>query len=289
MRSIRYRDRDSSSSALYVTVGALAGLAAGMLLAQRYGGLSAITERVSRGVRDRMGERFGERFGTDREREAAGFRDRGNEAHDYDEDPLDDEEYGDEGEELEERVLEAFRNDPTLSERAIDIGAIGRGIIELTGWVHADEESQHAVTLTRGVPGVDTVVNRLVVREEEDRLDNSARRYEEGDAETSPRWEGQGVGTGRPRQGTSGDPGRHSDPKPVLEERWQGKDKAIRAAAEETDGIAERRQRAELPEGDRTGGSPVAPTGVPKSDHVADPASAEPILREQTGRVTRAD
>lgn len=290
MRRIRYRDRDTSTnSALYVTVGALAGLAAGMLIAQRYGGLSAISERVSRGVRDRMSERFGGRFGADREREAAGFRDRGNEAHDYDEEPLDDEEYGDEGEELEERVLEAFRNDPTLSERAIDIGAIGRGIIELTGWVHADEESHQAVTVTRGVPGVDTVVNRLVVREEEDRMEDSARRYTQGETDTSPRWEGQGVGTGRSRQGTSADPGRHADPKPVLEDRWQDTGKAIRAAAEETDGIAERRQRAELPEGDRTGGSPVAPTGVPKSDHVADPASADPILREQTGRITRAD
>lgn len=294
MRYIRYRDRDTSAnSALYVAVGALAGLAAGMLIAQRYGGLSAIGERVSRGVRDRIGDRFGEtlgkRFGADREREAAGFRDRGMEAHDYDEEPLDDEEYGDEGEELEERVLEAFRNDLTLAERAIDIGAIGRGIIELTGWVHADDESHHAVTVTRGVPGVDTVVNRLVVREEEERLDDSSRRYRQGEAEPSARWEGQGVGTGRTRQGTSGDPGRHANPKPELEERWQDTGKAVRAAAEDLDGIvAERRQREQL-EGDRTGGSPVSPSGVPKSDHVADPASAEPILREQSGRVTRAD
>ena len=36
---------------------------------------------------------------------------------------------------LEERVLEAFHNDPVLAERAIDIGAIGTGVIELTGWV----------------------------------------------------------------------------------------------------------------------------------------------------------
>jgi hypothetical protein len=283
---IRYRERESSSNTLFIAVGALAGLAAGILLAQRYGGLSALSEKVSRSVRDRLGERFG---GDDRERQAAGFREQGNEAHDYDDEPLD-EEYGDEGEELEERVLEAFRNDPTLSERAIDIGAIGRGIIELTGWVHADEESQHAVTLTRGVPGVDTVVNRLAVREEEERLDSSARSYESGETETSPRWEGMGVGIGRPRQGTSADPGRHADPRPVLEERWQREEQMTRAAADDLDNTAERRQRAaEQIEGDRTGGSPIAPTGVPKSDHVADPASAEPILRAQTGRVTRAD
>jgi len=302
-RVIRRRARDeSSNAAIFVTVGALAGVAAGVLLAQRYGGLSALSDKVSRGVRDRFGERIGERLGerfggrfaerfagSDREREAAGFRDHGNEARDYDDEPLD-EEYGDEGEELEERVLEAFRNDPVLAERAIDIGAIGRGIIELTGWVHADDETQHAVTVTRGVPGVDTVVNRLAVREEEERMDDSARRYENGESETSPRWEGMGVGIGRPRQGTSADPGRHSDPKPILEERWQREEQMTRGAADDIDGLTRNgRSKAEEIEGDRTGGSPVAPSGVPKGDHVADPSSAEPILREQSGRVTRAD
>jgi BON domain len=301
-RAVRLRHRDdSSNTTLFVAIGALAGITAGVLLAQRYGGLSTLSDKVSRGVRDRLGDRFGERFGerfrerfasrsehAERERAAAGFRERGNEARDYDDEPLD-EEYDDEGEELEERVLEAFRNDPILSERAIDIGAIGRGIIELTGWVHADEETQHAVTVTRGVPGVDTVVNRLVVREEEDRMDDSARRYERGESETSPRWEGMGVGTGRPRQGTSADPGRHADPRVELEDKWQDTGKAMRAAAEDLDDITERRSHADQIQGDRTGGAPVAPSGVPKGDHVADPASAEPILREQTGRITRAD
>ncbi len=186
---------------------------------------------------------------------------------------------------LEERVLEAFRNDPILSERAIDIGAIGRGIIELTGWVNAEDEQTHAVTVTRGVPGVDTVVNRLVVREDEDRAEEQARRYEAGEAETSPRWEGHQVGIGRPRQGTSDEVGRHADPKTPLEDRWQNKLQSIRDAADDIDGLAERRANAvELP-ADRTGGAPIAPSGVPKGDHVADPASAEPVLREQTGRV----
>jgi hypothetical protein len=41
MATIRYRDRESGAAgALYVAVGALAGLAAGVLLAQRYGGVS---------------------------------------------------------------------------------------------------------------------------------------------------------------------------------------------------------------------------------------------------------
>ena len=189
---------------------------------------------------------------------------------------------------LEERVLEAFRNDPVLCERAIDIGAIGTGIIELTGWVHADDETHHAVTVTRGVPGVETVVNRLTVRDDEDRFEERGRRYESGEEDTSPRWEGMGIGTGRPRQGTSAEPDRHADPKAVLEERWQREQQALKAAADDVEGLAERRSSAaaEL-EGDRTGGSPIAPTGVPKGDHVADPASADPILREQTGRTDR--
>ena len=47
MSPIRYRERESSSSALAVTVGALAGFATGVLLAQRYGGLAGLTEKIA--------------------------------------------------------------------------------------------------------------------------------------------------------------------------------------------------------------------------------------------------
>src|SRR6185503_11082036 len=50
----------------------------------------------------------------------------------------------------------AFRNDPILAERAVDIGSIGEGLIELAGWGATATESEHAVTLARGVPGVAT-------------------------------------------------------------------------------------------------------------------------------------
>ena len=65
---------------------------------------------------------------------------------------------------LEARVLETFRNDPVLMDLPIDIGAIGTGIIELTGWVDAPDEVRRATTLTRGTIGVSTVLNRLMVR-----------------------------------------------------------------------------------------------------------------------------
>ena len=67
---------------------------------------------------------------------------------------------------------------------------------------------------------------------------------------------------------------------------------ALAAAADDLEGIAERRKSGKpQPKGDRTGGAPIAPSGVPKGDHVADPAGAEAILRESTGRdhTIRAD
>ena len=40
---------------------------------------------------------------------------------------------------------------------------------------------------------------------------------------------------------------------------------------------AERRRKPKVPRGGRADGSPVAPSGVPKSDHVADPDAASEI------------
>ena len=88
-------------------------------------------------------------------------------------------------EQLEERVLEAFRNDPILSERAVDIGAIDSGTIELTGWVRASSEIGHALTLARGVPGVDAVIDRLAVRGVEPRRDHSTTNYNNVSAHVS--------------------------------------------------------------------------------------------------------
>ena len=50
----------------------------------------------------------------------------------------------------------------------------------------------------------------------------------------------------------------------------------MKNAAEDTEGLAERRAKTKkaAQKGDRTGGAPVAPTGVPKGDHVAAPLEA---------------
>ncbi len=273
MSPIRYSEEEESGShsALFLAVGAVAGFAAGVLMAEQLGGL--------RGITDRIKDRFGG-AGTDL------LEDSDSDLDEFDEDDEDDD-YEDDAddysasyvapiegsEELEERVLEAYRNDPLLCERAIDIGAIQEGIIELTGWVNAEDEAKQAVDVARGVPGVETVVNRLAVRSDEDLFDELADRYASGDASlTEAHWAGQQVGTGRRRQGNSAEVDRHADPRTTLEDRSMSEDSAYLAAADDIGGTAERRTKTPKKSAgtSRTDGSAVAPTGVPKADHVAD-------------------
>ncbi len=263
MSPFRYQDDESTATgALYIALGALAGFAAGVVVAQHYGGITGLTDRI----RERIGRAQARDTDTD-EHEAY---DESDEEYDDHERPLDP------TEELEERVLEAFRNDPILSERAIDIGALDEGIVELTGWVNSSDEAEQAVVITRGVPGVDTVVNRLAIRTEEDLFDEAAENYGEGDpALAEGHWEGQGIGTGRRRQGNSSEVDRHADPRVELEEKALGR---IHLDADDEAGVkAERRERTKKPaKSGRADGSSIAPGGVPKSDHVANPLEAPP-------------
>jgi hypothetical protein len=266
MSPLRFRDEESSSTGtvLGVIVGAVAGFAVGMLVAQRFGGVSGLTSKFRRRTAAAPAvEPVADSYAADAD-----------EFEDIEEDELESDDYD---ESLEEHVLEAFRNDPILSERAVDIGSIGEGVIELAGWVNNEDESHHAVTLARGVPGVDTVVNRIAIGDEERRFEEAAQRVRDGDpALTEAHWEGSGVGTGRRRQGTSDEPDRHADPKVKLEERWQGTDEALRNSADDTAGLAERRLRAKRAvRGDRAG-------GVPKGDHVVHPVDGQDAGSTQT-------
>jgi hypothetical protein len=258
-RRFRYRDEESSSTTtiLGVLAGAIGGFALGMYVAQRVGGLEGLTSKL-RAVRGKGGKGMAaHEMPTDYD-----------EFDDIEEDDL---EGGELDEGLEERVLEAYRNDPILCERAVDIGSIGEGIIELAGWVDTEDEAEHAVTIARGVPGVDTVVNRLAIGSEEEQYADTMRARAAGDPAFNERhWEGNTIGTGRRRQGSSDEIDRHADPKVELESRWSRTDEAIRHAADDTEG-SRRKTAAKSVRGDRTGGAPVAPTGVPKGDHVANP------------------
>jgi hypothetical protein len=267
MSHLRYHDDDDSSTGTgiaTVLLGAVAGFAVGMFVAQRVGGFSGLAQslrgrRSSEDAADATTPSVADDFA------------------DFDDDFDDDEIEVSEPSGLEEHVLEAFRNDPILAERAIDIGGIGEETIELAGWVLSEDEAEHAVTIARGVPGVQTVVNRIAIGDEEERLRDHARLFAEGDdAHTEAHWEGHTVGTGRRRQGTSADPDRHADPRVELAERWTSADQELKQSAEDVDSIAAERRKREkkIMKGDRTGGSPIAPTGVPKGDHVADPTNA---------------
>src|SRR3954464_1642288 len=193
MSRFRYRDDEPSSTSTIIGVlaGAIGGFALGMYVAQRVGGIEGLKSKL-------QSVRGGGRKAASHE-PPPGY----DEFDDIEEDDLEGDDL-DQG--LEERVLEAYRHDPVLCERAVDIGSIGDGIIELAGWVDTDQEAEHAVTIARGVPGVDTVVNRLAIGTEEARIEDSARRAASGDPAYAERhWEGNTIGTGRRRQGTSDD------------------------------------------------------------------------------------
>jgi hypothetical protein len=287
MSPFRYRDEppyiyseeeeeSSPRSALYLAIGAAAGFAAGVLMAERFGGFKGLTDRIK------------DTFGGGAGQEEEDFDYEGLEEDEFDPD-FDDEDFEPSKaslngvEDLEERVLEAFKNDPILSERAVDIGAVEDGIIELTGWVNSDDEAHQAVVIARGVPGVDTVVNRLTIRSEEDLFDDAAHRYEDGDpAFTERHWEGQQVGTGRRRQGNSTEIDRHADPRNVLEDRSLKEDQAFMSAAEDIPDATQSRTKAKkTARGGRSDGSAVAPSGVPKADHVTDPDQTPADVRRK--------
>ena len=238
MSPFRYRDDSSTGTTVAsILLGAVAGFAVGMFVAQRVGGFGGLTSKFRKRLDPDSTE---SRYATH-----SGHFDTEDEIEEEPEDITAAAEVGDDDVPLlEERVLEAFNNDPILAERAIDIGALGTGIIELAGWVDNDAEAEHAMTIARGVPGVDTVVNRLMIDDEERQIDDNIQRFREGDpALTDAKWEGQQVGTGKRRQGTSDEPDRHADPKPKLEERWLSEREAVRNAADDLDEItAERRK-----------------------------------------------
>ena len=167
---IRYEEPESGGTFASLMIGAVAGFAVGMLVAQKSGGIAGIAARV----KDRWAELEESEADDDElpETEAAherDFDDALDEAELEDEESLEAEFEAEERDEddvhaaLEDHVLEAFQADSTLRERAIDISAVGDGLIELSGWVDSDDESHHAAAVARRVEGVESVVNRLAI------------------------------------------------------------------------------------------------------------------------------
>lgn len=126
---------------------------------------------------------------------------------------------------LEDAVLDAFLLDELLSERAIDVGAISQGIIELSGSVHAAEEAERAVALARRVEGVETVVNRMDV-EDALRRGRGAGNDTEGETMTGGEWTGREIGMGRRRQGHETDPDRTDESRHRRDDALDAADRA---------------------------------------------------------------
>lgn len=136
---------------------------------------------------------------------------------------------------LEVEVADALAADPVLGRRPIEVGALTVGIVELTGPVRDEWESDRAVTIAQRVAGVRTVLNRLDHEMEEDHLELTQRRRELGDPSLhETHWYGMGVGMGRRRQGDETDPDRPSDRVPRVT-RALGTDRALEQTSERLD------------------------------------------------------
>jgi hypothetical protein len=147
----KHADRSTTASQFASALaGGAAGFAAGLVLAQLFGGWSGIAARLGRAAADELGMTL----------DSAGDDD---EADDDLADDWNDDDARSADDALGERVLEAFRNDPTLVERAIDIEVGPDATIELSGCVDAQGEVRYAATIAGGVPGVRHVVTRLDV------------------------------------------------------------------------------------------------------------------------------
>lgn len=149
---------------------------------------------------------------------------------------------------LEDAVLAAFVADEVLGERGIDIGAISRGIIELSGTVHSEAEAERAVRLARRTRGVTTVVNRLAVTRAETNTGGDGAE----DVTEMAEWQGRRGGMGRRRQGRQTDPDRSDDSRHIAAVALEDADRAQFA----DEGYGRYPRNAERPEPPRRGKKP---------------------------------
>jgi hypothetical protein len=148
---------------LAVLGGALAGVAIGVLLADRFGGIAGIRRRLRHlgDARAPLSDRramAGEAFHDDPLDDDDLESD-----FEFDDDELEDSDISAADADLESRVLAAFEGDAILRERAVDISAFDGSLIELSGWVRSPAERKRAAEVARGVAGVGTVANELQV------------------------------------------------------------------------------------------------------------------------------
>lgn len=118
----------------WAALGAAAGVVAGFLLAEWVGGVDR--QRLERAAR-----RARERPPRPRLSAAAGAR----------------------------AARAALSGDPELRGFALEANPVACGVVELRGWVPTRAARAHAGRIARAVPGIETVVNSILVRGEDDR------------------------------------------------------------------------------------------------------------------------
>lgn len=182
---------DVGRDALAFTLGAVGGLALGVILSRR-AAPQEVGRRLGSGLREKA-RSVATRLRPARLRRMAVEQD--------------------ELTRLEDAVLDAFLGDEVLRERGIDVGAISPGIIELSGSVWTEEEADRAMHVANAVVGVRTVVNRMEVEQEAEHLRrNAQRRGGAEDGADALDHQISGVARmGRRRQGYETDPDRPDD------------------------------------------------------------------------------
>ncbi len=137
----------------------------------------------------------------------------------------------------EEDVVERLRADERLAGQPIEVAALATGIIELSGAVETRRDADLAVALARRAAGIRTVLNRLDILDEMDRVEGA--RHQDagpGTAKGETHWLGVGVGMGRRRQGRQTDPARRDDRADMVTGEL-GVDRAVENTSEPLDKV----------------------------------------------------
>ncbi len=72
-------------------------------------------------------------------------------------------------------VEAALQAEPRLSGFSIEAMAVSRGTVELRGWVKDRGSRTLAARIARAVPGIDSVINSILVRGEDDSFSGGER------------------------------------------------------------------------------------------------------------------
>ena len=72
-------------------------------------------------------------------------------------------------------VEAAIQGEPRLAGLSIEAMAVSRGTVELRGWVQDRGSRTLAARVARAVPGVDSVINSILVRGEDDSFPGGKR------------------------------------------------------------------------------------------------------------------